>query len=303
MKFSSTDDRRLCAVALHSGPAAVAQWTPQQSNTDAEFRGLVAVSPTVVWASGTRGRVARTTDGGTTWKIDTVPGADSLDLRSIAARSATRAMAMTAGEAEKGAAKIFRTDDGTRWSQQFDTREKGAFLDAHRVLGRPTRHRARRSDRRTDCSCSRPTTAARRGRASDARTRRRCCPVKQRSRRAARASSCSGRRTCGSARAAAQRARVFRSTDRGRTWSRRRHAAPRRQFGGGNFLRRVLATRRHGVVVGGQYDQAARRRLDNVALTSDGGQTWTLAERTASRRVTCPRSRIFRAPTVARSSP
>jgi photosystem II stability/assembly factor-like uncharacterized protein len=78
----------VCATTL-----ANAQWAPQQSNTNAEFRGLVAVSPTVVWASGTRGRVARTTDGGVTWTVTTVAGADSLDLRDISALSATHAWA------------------------------------------------------------------------------------------------------------------------------------------------------------------------------------------------------------------
>ena len=119
-----------CVALLAIPAAASAQWTPQQSNTTAEFRGLMAVSPTVVWASGTRGRVARTTDGGATWKLDTIPGADSLDLRSIAPRSATTAVAMVAGEAEKGKAKIYRMTDGAHWTEQFDTREKGAFLDA-----------------------------------------------------------------------------------------------------------------------------------------------------------------------------
>src|SRR5262245_58985714 len=107
--------------------AAGAQWLPQQSNTTSEIRGLVPLSPTVVWASGQRGRVLRTIDGGATWRVDTILGTDSLDFRGIAARSATLAVAMTAGEAEKGAAEIFRTTDGTRWTLQFDTNEKGAF--------------------------------------------------------------------------------------------------------------------------------------------------------------------------------
>src|SRR5262245_65840606 len=99
-------------VSLLAIPAAAgAQWIPQQSNTTAEFRGLIAVSPTIVWASGTRGRVARTTDGGATWVVDSVRGADSLDFRDIDARSALVAHALSAGEAEGGLAKIFRTID------------------------------------------------------------------------------------------------------------------------------------------------------------------------------------------------
>ena len=110
--------------------SASAQWTLQRSDTDAEFRGLVAVSPTVVWASGTQGRVARTTDGGASWRFDFVLDADSLDLRDIDARSATTAVAMSAGEAERGQAKIFRTTDGRTWKKVYETTQKGVFLDA-----------------------------------------------------------------------------------------------------------------------------------------------------------------------------
>src|ERR1043166_7139477 len=56
-----------------------AQWIPQQSGTNAEFRGLSVVNANVVWASGSRGRVAHTTDGGTTWTVDSVAGATRLD--------------------------------------------------------------------------------------------------------------------------------------------------------------------------------------------------------------------------------
>ena len=93
----------LSTALVVAGQAAGAQWTPVASNTNAEFRGLVAVSPTVVWASGTRGRVARTTDGGATWKVDTIPGADSLDLRAVAARSATHAWASELRSGREGA--------------------------------------------------------------------------------------------------------------------------------------------------------------------------------------------------------
>src|SRR5262245_34072195 len=90
----------LAQIVWHS--SAGAQWTLQRSGTDAEFRGLAAVSPLVVWASGIQGRVARTTDGGATWRFDLVLDADSLDLRDIDARSATTAVSMSAGEAERG---------------------------------------------------------------------------------------------------------------------------------------------------------------------------------------------------------
>ena len=89
----SIQSSTIVALALLAPGVARAQWTPQRSGTDAEFRGLAALSPTLVWASGTKGRVARTTDGGRTWTVATVQGAEQLDLRAIAARGATRAWA------------------------------------------------------------------------------------------------------------------------------------------------------------------------------------------------------------------
>src|SRR4051794_11665983 len=100
--------RQLISTMLLAAATPVgAQWVAQDAHTTAEFRGLAAVSSRVVWASGTRGRVARTTDGGKTWVIDTIPGASALDLRAIAARSATVAWAQAAGLADSGQAKIF----------------------------------------------------------------------------------------------------------------------------------------------------------------------------------------------------
>src|ERR1051325_3871773 len=89
---------------LALAPSARAQWTPQVSGTAAEIRGLAAVSPTLAWASGTRGRFVRTTDGGKTWALDSIAGADSLDLRAIVARDARHAWAISAGQAERGQA-------------------------------------------------------------------------------------------------------------------------------------------------------------------------------------------------------
>src|SRR4051794_26275089 len=80
-----------CARATMTGG-----WEPQASKTDAEFRGLAVVNESVVWASGTRGRVARTTDGGRTWRVDSVPGAQTLDFRDISASGARLAWAMAA---------------------------------------------------------------------------------------------------------------------------------------------------------------------------------------------------------------
>src|SRR5438874_2180353 len=120
----------LLLVVLVATPLA-AQWLPQSSGTSAEFRGLAVVSGTTVWASGRHGQVAHTADGGKTWIVDSVAGASRLDFRDVAARSAKVAWAMSAGPADSGQAKVFRTTNGGRaWALQYTTDLAGVFFDA-----------------------------------------------------------------------------------------------------------------------------------------------------------------------------
>jgi photosystem II stability/assembly factor-like uncharacterized protein len=267
----------LTAALIVVPTAAAAQWMPQQSNTNAEFRGLVALSPTVVWASGTQGRVAKTTDGGKTWKIDTVSGAASLDLRDIDARTISHAHAMSAGEAEKGQAKIFRTTDGRTWTKQFDTDEKGVFLDAISFW-----------DARNGIAFGDPiggrlfllVTAD--GGTTWSRVPTESAPAMLPGEAAFAASgtciTVQGTSNVWIGTGGAARARVFRSTDRGHTWT---VADTPVQAGGSasGIFSIAFSDAMHGVVVGGQYT-APRAPLDNVALTSDGGKTWRRASGT-----------------------
>ena len=62
------------------GFAVNAQWVRQRVDTTASFRGLAVVNEKIIWASGTGGTVIRTIDGGKTWNVITVPGAEKLDL-------------------------------------------------------------------------------------------------------------------------------------------------------------------------------------------------------------------------------
>ena len=68
--------RTAVALLILSGTLAPsgadAQWTSQTSGTTAELRGLSVVDRRVAWVSGTQGRFARTTDGGATWRVDSI---------------------------------------------------------------------------------------------------------------------------------------------------------------------------------------------------------------------------------------
>ena len=60
-------------------------WQPSVTGTDARLRGLSAVSRQVAWASGARGTVLRTVDGGRNWLQVGPP--DTATLDSIAPNS------------------------------------------------------------------------------------------------------------------------------------------------------------------------------------------------------------------------
>src|ERR1044071_6211296 len=109
--------------------AVSAQWIKQNVNTTASFRGLSVVSEKIVWASGTGGTVIRTIDGGKTWKINTVSGAEKLDFRDIEAFDANTAYILSIGNGESS--RIYKTVDGGKsWKLQFKNTNEKAFLDA-----------------------------------------------------------------------------------------------------------------------------------------------------------------------------
>lgn len=67
----------LCLTLTTSIPS----WTMQESGVTTSIRGLSAVNAQVCWL-GTKGGVARTIDGGKTWKFSAI-GGDDLDFRDL----------------------------------------------------------------------------------------------------------------------------------------------------------------------------------------------------------------------------
>ncbi len=265
---------RLALVALLT--FATPPWTPQTSGTTAEFRGLSVVDANTVWASGARGTFARTTDGGRSWHTDTIAGAKALDFRDIEAVSATVAYASSAGEAEKGLAKIYKTvDGGQSWSVVYTTDQKGVFIDALSFWD--ANHGIAMSDPvdgklfllRTDDggkSWTQVPPAA-------------LPPMRPNEAAFAASGTClavQGSANVWIATGGADTARVFRSTDRGKSWS----VASTPVHAGGSaagIFSVAFVDAMHGVVVGGDY-QLAKKPFDNVALTSDGGRSWRIAK-------------------------
>ena len=110
---------------------AQAQWEKQNSGTDASFRSIHALSKKNVWAGGSRGTILRTKNGGNSWQIIHVEGAETLDFRDIYGVNYKIAYAMSAGNAEDGAAKVFKTiDGGVTWKVVLHRTDKGVFFDS-----------------------------------------------------------------------------------------------------------------------------------------------------------------------------
>ena len=282
----------LCCTLLTVVTSSLSpQLAPQTSNTDAELRGLSVVSSNIVWASGTKGRVVHTSDGGRTWRVDTIAEAATLDLRDISALDDRVAWAMSAGDADKGAARIFKTiDGGVHWSRVFSDSTKGVFLDA---LGFwDARHGIAMSDP-IGGKLFLVTTSD--GGATWTRIPSdRLPPVLVGEAAFAASGTCLAVQSGGGthvwiATGGGPTARVFHSPDRGKTWSVAETPVTAGSASSGIFsvaFRDAI----HGVVVGGDYQQA-HGAIPNVALTSDGGRTWRLAKGLFLR-ATSPLSRL-----------
>ena len=266
----------LVVAALAAAPAPVAaQWQLAPVATRAEFRGLSLAGDHVAWASGARGTVARSTDGGATWTLHQVPGADSLDLRSIVGLGPDVAVTASAGPAENGQAKMFRTTDGgATWTQVYTTDQKGVFLDAmafwdadHGIVQSDpvdgtffllTTDDGGRHWTRVPPAALPPTLP---GEAAFAASGT-CITVW-------------GTDDVWIGTGGGARARVFHSTDRGRTWTVDDTPVHAGSSAAGIF---AVAFRdaMHGVAVGGDYTKPHGATM-NVALTDDGGRSWRAA--------------------------
>ncbi len=117
------------AVATH-GQASLA-WTPIATGSTQDFRGVEAVSRSVVWVAGTHGQVLLTVDAGHTWKNVSPPEAGNVYFRDIEATSARHAVLMSVSGAENEATgRVWVTDDGgTTWASPLATTDPRSFFD------------------------------------------------------------------------------------------------------------------------------------------------------------------------------
>lgn len=102
--------------------------TAQASGTDQLLQAVSPVNERVVWVSGHGGTFAVTSTGGDAWLARVMPGADSLQFRDIDAFDSQTAYMLSAGSGELS--RIYKTvDGGDTWVLQFQNEHPDGFLD------------------------------------------------------------------------------------------------------------------------------------------------------------------------------
>ena len=262
---------KLFSLLLLLSATVSAQWIKQTVNTTASFRGLSVVSDKVVWASGTGGTVIKTTDGGRTWSVMTVPGAEKLDFRDIEAFDAKTAYILSIGNGDSS--RIYKTTDGgATWRNQFTNHDEKAFYDA--IACWDDEHCVAMSDPVDNRYRLLHTING----GAEWTFLSSFLPVAKQGEAAFAASG-----TCLIVRGSddlyivsgGSEARVFNSNSRGMTaWKTFATPIVKGTPGSGIFS---IAMRDggNGVIVGGNYEKPDEAK-DNLAFTSDGGETWKL---------------------------
>lgn len=246
--------------------------TIQNSGVKPRLRGVSAVSERVAWASGANSTVLRTVDGGATWEKLTVTS-ETLDFRDIDAIDAETAYVLSIGNGPLS--RIYKTTDGGKiWTLQFKNEDQKAFLDAmsfwdakngiavgDSVDGQmyilTTNDGGRRWTRVPPANL--PPALENEGAFAASGTN----------------IAVFGKSHAWIGTGAAAKARVLRTSDRGRTWQ--LVDTPLAAGPSSGIFSIAFRDAKHGVIVGGDY-RKEQEAVDNVAVTDDGGVTWTLVK-------------------------
>jgi len=250
----------------------------QNSGTTSRLQAVSVVNEQVVWASGTGGTYVVTVDGGRSWRAGRVAGADSLEFRDIHAFDAKNAYLLSSGNGPNS--RIYRTiDGGVNWQLQFINRDTTAFYDCFsfwderaglafsdnvqgvfpvlRTLNGGDDWRYLSNPAAPSASPLPPATPGEGAFAASG-----TCLITQ------------GKSTAWIATGAGARARILKTTDRGGHWT--ESSAPIVQGSSTTgFTSVAFRNSEEGIAVGGDIGQA-ESVTDNVAYTTDGGQSWTL---------------------------
>ncbi len=244
--------------------------TLQTSGVTARLRGVSAVSDRVAWVSGSGTTVLRTSDGGATWQTLTVTD-DALDFRDIDAVDSQTAYVLSIGNG--AASRIYKTSDaGATWALQFKNNDSKAFFDAMSFWDAD--HGIIMGDSIDGQLCVMTTEN---GGRNWVRVPSSALPPALPNEGAFAASGTNiavfGKTDAWIGTGAAARARVLLTHDRGRTW--KISETPLVSSSSAGIFSVAFRDAKHGVIVGGDY-MKEKEAVDNLAVTNDGGATWTL---------------------------
>lgn len=251
---------------------AAPHWVIQNSGTTARLRGVSAVSDRVAWASGSGSTVLRTADGGATWQKLTIT-TDPLDFRDIDAIDSQTAYVLSIGNGPLS--RIYKTTDrGETWTLQFKNADPKAFYDAMSFWD--ANHGIVIGDSIDGQFCIMTTENG--GRIWKRVPASALPPALENE--GAFAASGTNIAVTGKTRAwigtgAGRKARVLHTTDRGRTW--KVSDTPLVAGSSAGIFSIAFRDSKHGVVVGGDYTKE-KEAVGNLAVTNDGGETWTLVK-------------------------
>ena len=260
----------LAAIPVLCAAAPQPVLTPQSSGTTNRLQAISPVNARVVWASGVGGTWVKTTDGGQTWTVGTVTGAENLQFRDVQGVSERVAYLLSAGTGPDS--RIYKTEDGgASWKLEFQNQNPNAFYDcfafwtprrglatSDSVNGRFPAIRTLDGETWQDIGDSLPP--AQPGEASFAASG--TCVATEGSRRA----------WIGTGGAA--KARVLRTTDGGDSWEAFDTPVVQGTQTSGVF---TIAFRdaRHGILGAGEL-AAPTAFANTIARSHDGGQSWEL---------------------------
>lgn len=269
----------LSACGPVSSPGA--DWTPslevQYHDSSTYFWAVSIVDPRTVWVAGTRGRVVRTTDGGGSWQMGEVPGAEDLQFRDVHAFSPQEAFLLSIGSGTDS--RIYKTvDGGASWTLSFQNEDPNGFFDCLSFWDRE-RGIAFSDSHEGEFTLIRTVD----GGASWERIGPEMVPDARTGEGAFAASgTCLITRPGGLAwfgtGASGIDTRVIRTADYGDHWEEAPSPIASTDGASGVFSLSFLDNQM-GMAVGGKYNQPDSL-YDDAAATSDGGATWTLVART-----------------------
>jgi photosystem II stability/assembly factor-like uncharacterized protein len=259
-------------ITLVLAMLAAPRWTMQTSGVTQRLRGVSAVTERVVWASGAGATVLRTVDGGQTWQKLSVT-TEALDFRDVDAIDSQTAYVMSIGNGP--VSRIYKTTDaGQTWELQFKNEDPKAFLDAMSFWDE-TRGIAFGDS--VDKQFYILTTAD--GGHTWSRVPTKNLPPAQENEGAFAASGTNiavfGKSHAWIGTGAATKSRVLRTTDGGRTWQ--VADTPLASGPSAGIFSIAFRDAKHGVIAGGDY-RKEQEAVDNLAVTRDGGFTWTLVK-------------------------